>query len=107
MVKITYIEASGEAHTVEAKIGAHLMETAVKNSVPGIVGECGGACACATCRVYIDDPQSLEKTGKPGETEVAMVAEVGDTHPNVRLSCQIRATEALEGLVLRMPESQY
>jgi 2Fe-2S ferredoxin len=106
MVKITYIEASGEEHVVDAKPGLSVMEGAVKNKVPGIAADCGGACACATCRVYVDKAWQ-EKTGRPSEMEQSMIEYSGDRDPSVRLSCQIKVTETLDGLVLRMPESQH
>jgi ferredoxin, 2Fe-2S len=106
MVKITYVEASGAEHVVEAKPGLSVMEAAVKNAVPGILGECGGNAACGTCRVYIDDPSWREKTGTLSDLERAMVDFHEDQDPNVRLGCQIKITGALDGLVVRMPPSQ-
>ena len=106
MVKITYIEANGAEHVVEAKPGLSIMEAAVKNSVPGILGECGGNCACGTCRVYIDHPSWREKTGTRSDLEQSMVEFQEDQDPNVRLGCQIKITQLLDGLTLRMPGSQ-
>jgi 2Fe-2S ferredoxin len=82
------------------------METAVRASFPGIVGECGGACACATCRVYVDEAWRA-RTGQAEEAERSMVEFAGDATEGVRLSCQIKVSEELEGLVVRTPESQY
>jgi 2Fe-2S ferredoxin len=106
MAKITYIEANGAEHTVDAKVGGSVMEAAVKNAVPGIDADCGGSCACATCRVYVD-PAWRQKTGTPAEMEQAMLEYTADPNPAVRLSCQIRVMEQLDGLVVRMPFSQH
>lgn len=106
MVRVTYVEASGAQHTLAVEPGLSLMEGAVKNNVPGIVAECGGACACGTCRVYVDLPWR-GKIGEPSEMEEVMLELYGDTTVGRRLACQIRIAEALDGLVVRMPESQY
>ena len=106
MAKITYIEASGTEHVVDVKPGLSVMEGAVKNGVPGILADCGGACACATCRVYVDESWRIN-TGAPQEMEQAMIDFQGDQHAGLRLSCQITVTEAMDGLVVRMPESQH
>ena len=106
MAKITYIEANGSQHVVDVQPGYSVMEGAVKNNVPGILADCGGACACATCRVYVD-PAWQEKTGVPAELEQSMLEFQDDRDPSLRLSCQIKVTEALDGLVVRMPESQH
>jgi 2Fe-2S ferredoxin len=106
MAKITYIEANGTPHTVEVKPGQSVMEGAVKNNVPGILADCGGACACATCRVYVDEAWR-EKTGEASEMELSMLDFQSDYAPGTRLSCQIGVTEDLDGLIVRMPESQY
>jgi 2Fe-2S ferredoxin len=106
MVKITYVEASGAVHVVDAKPRLSLMENAVKNNVPGIVAECGGACACATCRVYVDEAWR-EKTGEPTEMELSMIEYSGDPKAGIRLSCQVTVTEDLDGLTVHIPDSQY
>jgi 2Fe-2S ferredoxin len=106
MVKITYIDVDGGEQVVEAKVGQSVMEAAVKNGVSAIVAECGGNCACGTCRVYID-PKWKAVTGERHEKEAGMIEFSGESDPNARLSCQIRVTEALDGLVVRTPESQY
>jgi 2Fe-2S ferredoxin len=105
MVKITYTDFEGTSRTVEAEIGATVMETAIKNDVPGIEAECGGACACATCHVYVDE-EWREKTGGHSPMEEDMLDFGYDVRPNSRLSCQIKVTEALEGLVVRTPARQ-
>jgi 2Fe-2S ferredoxin len=105
MVKISYIDSSNKTHTIEAEVGATVMETAIKNDVPGIEAECGGACACATCHVYVDGAWR-EKTGEASPMEQDMLDFGYDVRENSRLSCQIKVTEALDGLVVRIPERQ-
>jgi 2Fe-2S ferredoxin len=105
MTKVTYIDASGASRTVDAQIGATVMETALRNSVPGIEAECGGACACATCHVYVAD-EWTEIVGKPSQMEEDMLDFAADVRPNSRLSCQIKVTEALDGLVVTTPVKQ-
>ena len=106
MATITYITHAGEEHKVEAKEGSTVMETAVRAMVPGIEAECGGACACATCHVFVD-PQWFAKTGEIDEIEDTML-EMTDVEreDNSRLSCQIIATDELDGLVLYVPEPE-
>ncbi|CAN7582760.1 2Fe-2S iron-sulfur cluster-binding protein [Phenylobacterium sp. LjRoot219] len=106
MVRITYVEADGCEHTVEVKLGLSLMQGAVWNSVPGIVAECGGNCACGTCRVYVEEPWR-DVTGQAADMEEATMEAREDPHPGKRLSCQIKVTEDLDGLVVRMPPSQF
>jgi 2Fe-2S ferredoxin len=86
--------------------GFTVMEGAVKNNVPGIDADCGGACACATCHVYVD-PAWAEKTGKASAMEESMLDFAENVTETSRLSCQIKVTDELEGLVVRMPESQH
>ena len=106
MTKLTFIDASGQSRTVDAQVGSTVMETALRNSVPGIEAECGGACACATCHVYVDEAWT-EKTGSASAMEESMLDFADEVKPNSRLSCQIRVTDTLDGLVVRMPESQH
>jgi 2Fe-2S ferredoxin len=105
MVKITYIDSDGAARTVEGEIGSTVMETAIKNSVPEIEAECGGACACSTCHVYVDEGWK-EKTGNPSPMEEDMLDFAFDVRPNSRLSCQIKVSQELDGLVVSTPERQ-
>ena len=105
MAKITYIDFEGTARTVTGEVGSTVMETAIKNGVPGIEAECGGACACSTCHVYVDEAWT-EKTGSPAPMEEDMLDFAFDVRPTSRLSCQIKVTEALDGLVVRTPERQ-
>lgn len=105
MAKITYIEFDGTAHVVEVEADLSVMRGAIEHGVPGIDADCSGACACATCHVYID-PAWAERVGRPSLIEESMLEFAHDVRPSSRLSCQICVTEALDGLVVRMPESQ-
>jgi 2Fe-2S ferredoxin len=105
MPKITYIDSGGTSREVDAELGSTVMESAIKNGVPEIEAECGGACACATCHVYVDE-QWFEITGGPSPMEEDMLDFGYDVRPNSRLSCQIKVTEALEGLIVRTPPRQ-
>jgi 2Fe-2S ferredoxin len=106
MPKITYIENNGAEHVIDVKSGLSVMEGAVKNNIPGIDADCGGACACATCHVYVDAAW-VDKTGAKSAMEESMLDFAEGVEPNSRLSCQIKVTDALDGLVVRMPESQH
>ncbi len=105
MAKITYIAHDGTHFEVEAENGSTVMENAIKNAVPGIEAECGGACACATCHVYVDDAW-IAKTGEPEAMEEDMLDFAYDIQPGSRLSCQIKVSDELDGLVVRVPERQ-
>jgi ferredoxin, 2Fe-2S len=105
MARITYIQHDETKHTVEAELGMTVMEAAVKNSIPGIAAECGGACACATCHVYVDEGWR-KATGSPEQMEEDMLDFAFDVRSESRLSCQIKVTDALDGLVVRIPEKQ-
>ncbi len=105
MVKITYVDADGTARTVEAEEGSTVMENAVRNGIPGIEAECGGACACATCHVYVAE-EWREAVGEPEPMEEDMLDFAFDVRPNSRLSCQIRVRATLDGLVVQTPSQQ-
>lgn len=105
MAKITYVAHSGESRTVEVEDGATVMEGALRNAVPGIEAECGGACACGTCHVYVHDSWR-NKVGDPSPVEHEMLDLSVDVRPNSRLSCQIKVTDELDGLVVTTPERQ-
>jgi 2Fe-2S ferredoxin len=105
MVKITYIQPDGRHFAVEAKTGMSLMEAAVKHNVPGIDAQCGGACACATCHVYVDESWR-SATGEPAMMESGMLEFAVNPGPGSRLACQITVTDALNGLIVRVPISQ-
>ena len=106
MAKITYTAFDGAQTTVEVKNGLSVMEGAIRNNVPGIDADCGGACACATCHVYVD-PAWTEKVGGPSAMEESMLDFAEAVQPNSRLSCQIKVTDALDGLVVTTPEHQH
>ncbi len=106
MAKITYIEHDGKTHELEIAEGMSVMEGAVKNGVPGIDADCGGACACATCHVYVDDAW-IAKTGEPSSMEQSMLDFANDVTDNSRLSCQIKVTKDVDGLIVRIPSSQH
>ena len=106
MAKITYIQFDGTETAVEIKPGLSVMEGAIKNNIPGIDADCGGACACATCHVYVDEAWR-DKTGEPSAMEESMLDFADEVQPNSRLSCQIRVTDGLDGLVVRLPENQH
>jgi 2Fe-2S ferredoxin len=105
MAKITYIDSTGASRTVEGEVGATVMETAIRNAVPGIEAECGGACACSTCHVYVDEAWR-EKTGEPSPMEEDMLDFAYEVQPNSRLSCQIKVSADLDGLVVKTPDRQ-
>jgi 2Fe-2S ferredoxin len=106
MAKITYIEHNGTEHVIDVKNGLSVMEGAVKNNIPGIDADCGGACACATCHVYVDDAWK-SKTGEKSAMEESMLDFAENVEENSRLSCQIKVSDSLDGLIVRMPESQH
>ena len=106
MTKITYIDHEGNEREIDAKNGETVMETAIKNSVPGIDADCGGACACATCHVYVDEA-FLDKVGKPQDMEQSMLDFAENVKDNSRLCCQISVSDELEGLRVTTPESQH
>ncbi len=106
MAKITFIQPDGSQHVVTAVSGATVMEAARLNRIPGIEAECGGACACATCHVYVDAAW-VETAGKAAAMEEDMLDFAFDVRPESRLSCQIKVTDALDGLVLRVPGKQF
>jgi 2Fe-2S ferredoxin len=105
MAKITFIGADGRRYEVSAENGSTVMENAIRNGVPGIEAECGGACACATCHVYVDEAYR-SVTGEPEPMEQDMLDFAYDVRPNSRLSCQIRVSDPLDGLVVTVPERQ-
>ncbi len=106
MPKITYIEHNGKSHTIEVAPGMSVMDGAVKHAIPGIDGDCGGACACATCHVYVGAAW-LDKVGKPSGMEESMLDFASDVTPASRLSCQIKVNADLDGLEISMPPSQH
>jgi len=105
MARITYIEFDGTSHVVDVSSGMSVMEGAVSNNIPGIEAECGGACSCATCHVYVDAAW-VGVTGSAQPIEADMVECAMDPQETSRLSCQIEVSDELDGLIVRMPEFQ-
>jgi 2Fe-2S ferredoxin len=105
MPKITYVDYSGTARTVDVKSGVSVMEGALHNSVPGIDANCGGACACATCHVYVDE-RWLAKLPHSSDVEASMLEFTCDPQANSRLACQLLVSEELDGLIVTTPASQ-
>ena len=106
MPKITYIQADGAENVVDAKAGWSVMEAAIKNRVRGIDADCGGACACATCHVYVE-PDWKEKVGPRNPMEEDMLGFAFDARDTSRLSCQIKVPPGLDGLRVRVPAKQF
>ena len=108
MPKVTYVQFDGSQQTVDVPVGENVMRGALYNGVEGIAGECGGAPSCATCHCYVDDAWTA-KVGGPVNTAEAELLEgaASEIKPSSRLSCQIVMTEALGGLVVHLPETQY
>ena len=104
--KVTYVEQTGKAHTVEVAEGWSLMEGAVKHLIPGIDADCGGACACATCQVYVA-AEWQAKLPPMSDMEETMLDFAPEKRPESRLSCQLRMSAALDGIVLNLPKSQH
>lgn len=106
MTKICYVDPTGASHVIDVAPGQSVMEGAINNMVPGIEAECGGACVCATCHVYVDD-NFLPKLQPPNSTEAEMLDAVADDKlPNSRLSCQLKVSPSLEGLTVYLPSRQ-
>ena len=105
MTKLTFVAFDGTRFDVEAANGSTVMENAIRAGVPGIEAECGGACACATCHVYVDEEWSA-KVGTPQVMEEDMLDFAYDVRPTSRLSCQIRVSDELDGLSVHVPERQ-
>ena len=105
MPKVTFIDADGTSRDVEAKVGTSVMEAAVQNMIPGIDADCGGACACATCHVYVAEDW-LGKLKEKDDMEDSMLDFAEDVQDNSRLSCQILMSDELDGITVTTPESQ-
>ncbi len=106
MPLITYIDHKGNAFEADVPVGDSVMQGAVDNMIDGIIGQCGGACACATCHCIVEDAW-FEKTGPASDEEKLMLEMSSEMQDNSRLSCQIEVTDDLDGLVVHMPQSQY
>ncbi|MEM9061961.1 MAG: 2Fe-2S iron-sulfur cluster-binding protein [Pseudomonadota bacterium] len=106
MPKIIFVEHGGAKHEVDVAVGLTVMEGAVSNNIPGIDADCGGACACSTCHVYVDESW-LEKLPEKEDMEIDMLDFAYEPdEARSRLTCQIKVTADLDGLVLQMPEKQ-
>lgn len=106
MPQVTYIDKDDKEYVVDVDNGTNLMQAAIDNMVPSILGDCGGACACATCHVFVD-PAWMDKVGQADEVEAEMLDGLMDPEPTSRLSCQIIMSDQLDGVVVRLPESQF
>jgi len=104
-MRVTFIDPDGQSHTVTGEPGESAMRCATNHLVPGIVGECGGSMACATCHGYVADDWA-GKLPPPGAQEREMLSGCIDVRPNSRLTCQIMLSDALDGIVIAVPESQ-
>ncbi len=106
MTRVTFIAFNGTPHEVEVPEGTTLMRAATDNNVPGIDGDCGGQCACATCHVFVD-PAWIDRVGERNSNEEEMLNFAAELRDSSRLACQITLTNALDGLVVEMPEGQH
>lgn len=106
MPQIKLIEHNGTEHSIEIPVGTSVMQGAINNMVPGIVGDCGGSCSCATCHCYVK-PEWASKLKPADEAEMAMLDGVLDQRDTSRLSCQIIVTAEMDGLTFDLPASQY
>lgn len=106
MPEVVFIEHNGTEHVVEVAAGTTLMQAAVHNMVPGIEGDCGGLCACATCHVYIPADWQ-DRCGEPEELEQSILDFAWDVNDNSRLGCQIEITDDMDGIRVNLPERQY
>jgi len=106
MTKVTYIENDGTRHDIAVDEGVNLMDAALDNLVPGIDGDCGGVCACATCHVHVD-PEWLDKLPPMDATEDAMLELTDDRNESSRLCCQIKASPELDGIIVHTPAGQH
>ena len=106
MPEVTYVESDGTEHRIDVPVGVSVMQGAVNHMIPGIEGDCGGLCACGTCHVYLSERWSAN-CEPPDELEEGILEFAFGVDERSRLSCQIEMSEALEGLVVRLPERQY
>jgi ferredoxin, 2Fe-2S len=106
MPRILFIEHNGAEHSVDAEVGKTVMQAAVENLISGIVGDCGGSCSCATCHCYVD-PALAERLQPASESETMMIEGALHAQDSSRLSCQIVVEPELDGLVVRLPVSQF
>lgn len=105
MSKVIYIDKKNKQYAVDVKNGTNLMQAAIDNLVPGVLGDCGGAAACATCHVFVD-PEWAGRAGPASDIELDLIDGLLETKPTSRLSCQIVMSDELDGIVLHLPEQQ-
>lgn len=105
MARVIYVQPDGGTRSVDVLNGQSVMEGATRNNVAGILADCGGACSCATCHVYVDEAW-IDRVGPPSALEESMLEYAEGVAANSRLSCQIRMTDAIDGLVVQIPQSQ-
>ena len=108
MPKVIYVAADGSSQTIDVPVGENVMRGALYNGVEGIVGECGGGLSCATCHCYVDDAWTAKVGGPSSQAEEELLgAAASEVRPTSRLSCQIEMSDALDGLIVHLPERQY
>ncbi len=108
MAKVTYVEHDGTQHQVDVAEGENVMRGALYNDLPGIIGECGGGLACATCHCYVDEAWAERVGGASSRDEADMLESTSaEVRPTSRLSCQIILSAELDGLIVHLPETQY
>lgn len=105
MSKVIYIDKKNKQYVVETNDGVNLMQAAIDNLVPGVLGDCGGSSACATCHVFVD-PEWAERAGNASDIELDLIDGLLETKPTSRLACQIVMSDKLNGIVLHLPEQQ-
>ncbi|MGD9662083.1 MAG: 2Fe-2S iron-sulfur cluster-binding protein [Porticoccaceae bacterium] len=106
MPTVTFISHDGNAQEVHTEPGTSVMQAAVDNMIDGILGDCGGSCSCATCHCYVDEAW-IDKLNPPSDMEKDLLTCVQEPAENSRLSCQISVTDDLDGLIIKLPESQF
>jgi|SRR5690554_5105414 len=106
MTTLIYVESDGTSHQIEASPGENLMQAALNNMVPGILGDCGGICSCATCHVMIDEAWT-DLLPQKSETEVFLLEGVPEVEVGSRLGCQIKVQSSMDQMVVRLPAEQF
>lgn len=106
MPKITFVDADGTRHEVEAKAGVSIMENAISNNIDGIEAECGGSCMCATCHCFIEDEYSANIPAMESDEDEMLGFAAEERRPSSRLSCQVQMTDELDGIVVNLPAEQ-
>ena len=106
MALVKFVESDGTCHEVHAETGASLKQAALDSMVPGILGDCGGTATCGTCHVYVDSAYINRLAAPSDDEEMALSGVPAPVTANSRLSCQILASDGIDGIVLRLPEVQ-